>query len=111
MVRVRHLNIQNFRAIKAMEWVPSAGINCLIGPGDSGKSSVLEAIDLCLGARRSARFTDTDFHLLDVAHPILITATVGALPDDLLNLDTYGEFLRGFDANTGRVEDLSLIHI
>ncbi len=105
MVRVRHLNIQNFRAIKAMEWVPSAGINCLIGPGDSGKSSVLEAIDLCLGARRSARFTDTDFHLLDVAHPILITATVGALPDDLLNLDTYGEFLRGFDANTGRVED------
>lgn len=105
MVRVRQLKIQNFRSIKAMEWAPSSGINCLIGPGDSGKSSILEAIDLCLGARRSARFTDTDFHLLDVAHPILITVTVGALPDELLNLDTYGEFLRGFDANTGRVED------
>ncbi|WP_296277151.1 MULTISPECIES: ATP-dependent nuclease [Pseudomonadaceae] len=105
MVRVRHLKIQNFRAIKAMEWIPSDGINCLIGPGDSGKSSILEAIDLCLGARRSARFTDTDFHLLNVAQPIQITVTVGALPDDLLNLDTYGEFLRGFDANTGLVED------
>jgi putative ATP-dependent endonuclease of OLD family len=105
MVRVRHLKIQNFRSIKAMEWVPSAGINCLIGAGDSGKSTVLDAIDLCLGARRSARFTDTDFHLLDVAHHILITITVGALPDDLLNLDTYGDFLRGFDPNTGCMED------
>lgn len=88
-----------------MVWAPSDGINCLIGPGDSGKSSVLEAIDLCLGARRSARFSDTDFHLLDVAHPIQIIVTVGALPDELLNLDTYGDFLRGFDANTGLVED------
>ncbi|MCG8911000.1 ATP-binding protein [Pseudomonas sp. DP-17] len=105
MVRVRHLKIQNFRAIKTLEWAPSAGINCLIGPGDSGKTSVLEAIDLCLGARRSVRFTDADFHLLDVAQPIWITVTVGALPDELLNLDTYGEFLRGFDANTGLVED------
>lgn len=105
MVRVRHLKIQNFRAIKTLEWAPSAGINCLIGPGDSGKTSVLEAIDLCLGARRSARFTDADFHLLDVAHPILITVTVGVLPDELLNLDTYGEFLRGFDAHAGLVED------
>jgi len=87
-----------------MDWAPSAGINCLIGPGDSGKSSVLEAIDLCLGARRSARFSDTDFHLLNVAHPIQITVTVGALPDELLNLDTYGEFLRGFDTNTKLVE-------
>ncbi|HAR04090.1 MAG TPA: ATP-dependent endonuclease [Pseudomonas sp.] len=105
MVRVRHLSIRNFRAIRAMDWAPSAGINCLIGPGDSGKSSVLEAIDLCLGARRSARFSDTDFHLLNVAHPIQITVTVGALPDELLNLDTYGEFLRGFDTNTKLVED------
>ncbi|MCU0091399.1 AAA family ATPase [Pseudomonas koreensis] len=105
MVRVRHLDIQNFRAIKMLDWAPSAGVNCLIGPGDSGKSSILEAIDLCLGARRSARFTDTDFHLMDVANPIVITVTVGALPDDLLNLDTYGDFLRGFDANTRLIED------
>ncbi len=50
-------------------WYPAPGINCLIGPGDSGKSSILDAIDLCLGARRNIQFTDADFHLLDVENP------------------------------------------
>ena len=33
-----------------------------LGPGDSGKSSILDAIDLCLGARRTVGFADTDFY-------------------------------------------------
>lgn len=105
MARIRHLEIHNFRSIHSLDWSPSAGINCIIGPGDSGKSSVLDAIDLCLGARRVASFSDTDFYGLDVSRPILILATLGALPDALLDLDSYGEFLRGFDAATSKVED------
>lgn len=105
MARIRRLEIRNFRSIQCLDWVPSAGINCLIGPGDSGKSSILDAIDLCLGARRSVSFGDTDFHRLDVNQPIVIAVTFGALPDSLLNLDIYGEFLRGYDASTGQVED------
>jgi predicted ATPase len=105
VARIRRLEIKNFRSIQALDWVPSAGINCLIGPGDSGKSSILDAIDLCLGARRSAPFGDTDFYRLDVNQPVVITVTLGALPDTLLNLDAYGEFLRGFDASTGQIED------
>lgn len=105
MARIRRLEIQNFRAIQALDWAPSAGINCIVGPGDSGKSTVLDAIDLCLGARRSASFTDTDFHRLDVSRPILISATIGALPDALLDLDAYGDFLRAFDPATAQVED------
>ena len=58
MARIRVVEISNFRAIKELKWLPDAGINCLIGPGDSGKSSILEAIDLCLGARRSVTFSD-----------------------------------------------------
>lgn len=105
MARIRRLEIQNFRSIQAVDWRPSAGINCLVGPGDSGKSSILDAIDLCLGARRSAPFSDTDFHGLDVDRPIVISVTLGGLPDALLNLDAYGEFLRGYDAATGQIED------
>ena len=52
MARIRRLQISNFRSIQALDWVPAPGINCLIGPGDSGKSSILDAIDLCVGARR-----------------------------------------------------------
>lgn len=105
MTRVRRLEIQNFRSIQAFDWTPSNGVNCLIGPGDSGKSTILDAIDLCLGARRSAPFGDTDFFGLDVTRTIVIAVTLGALPDALKNIDTYGEFLRGFNLDTGLLED------
>lgn len=105
MARIRKLEIQNFRSIRLLTWTPSPGINCLIGPGDSGKSSILDAIDMCLGARRSVPIGDTDFYGLNVTTPIVINTTIGALPDDLINLDTYGDFLRGFDPATGNIED------
>ena len=105
MTRIRRFEIRNFRSIQSLDWTPSNGVNCLIGPGDSGKSSILDAIDLCLGARRSAPFGDADFFNLDVTRTISISATLGALPEALQNLDTYGEFLRGFSLVTGQVED------
>lgn len=105
MPRIRKIEIQNFRGIQALEWCPSPGINCLIGCGDSGKSSVLDAIDLCLGARRNVQFTDADFHQLNVEKPISISITLGELDDALKNLDTYGLYVRGFDPSTGAVED------
>jgi putative ATP-dependent endonuclease of OLD family len=101
---VRVLEIENFRAVKALRWLPGSGINCLVGPGDSGKSTILDAIDLCLGARRSLSFTDADFHALDFGHPIRIAVTLGALDDPLKNIDAYGDFLVGFDAASGLVE-------
>lgn len=105
MTRVRRLEIRNFRSIQTLDWIPSNGVNCLIGPGDSGKSTILDAIDLCLGARRSAPFGDTDFFSLDVSRTIVIAVTLGALPDALKNIDSYGEFLRGFDPGTRQFED------
>lgn len=105
MIRICRVEIRNFRSIQHLDWTPSWGINCLIGPGDSGKSSILDAIDLCLGARRSAPFNDTDFYNLDVANPISISLTIGGLPDSLKNLDTYGDFLRAYDSATQLVED------
>lgn len=105
MARIRKVEITNFRTIRYLSWLPSSGINCLIGPGDSGKSTVLDAIDLCVGARRTAQFTDADFHGLGVDTPIVIALTIGDLDDGLRNIETYGLFLRGFDASNGTVED------
>lgn len=105
MARIRQIEIENFRCIRQLTWAPSAGINCLIGPGDSGKSSILDAIDFCLGARRSLAFTDADFYRLDVVKPIVITATVGELDDTLKSMESYGSYLRSFNAATGMVED------
>jgi hypothetical protein len=105
MARVRVVEIENFRGVKKARWLPSAGINCLIGSGDSGKSTIIDAIDLCLGARRTAQFTDADFNLLNVDAPIEIAVTLGELNDDLKNFDVYGMYVRGFDVETGNVED------
>lgn len=104
MALIRLIEVENFRAIRSLRWQPEAGINCLIGPGDSGKSTILDAIDLCLGARRSLNFTDADFHALDYDAPIRIAITLGALEDPLKNMETYGDFLVGFNAITGSVE-------
>lgn len=104
MARIRRLEIQNYRAIQHLIWFPNDGINCLIGPGDSGKSTVLDAIDLCLGARRSAPISDTDFFGLDVNKPIRITATIGDLGNALKNLDAYGDHLQSFDDLLGTIE-------
>ena len=105
MARIRKIEITNFRGIQSLTWIPSPGINCLIGPGDSGKSSVLEAIDYCLGTRRNIHFTDADFFRLNVETPITIAVTIGELEDALKNLEAYGMYLRSFDELTGTVED------
>ena len=66
MAVIRKVEIRNFRSIKSLDWWPTDGVNCLIGAGDAGKSSVLDAIDYCLSARRSLAINDSDFHNLSV---------------------------------------------
>lgn len=105
MAQIRHISITNFRCIEQLNWFPGAGINCLIGPGDAGKSSILDAIDLCLGARRTVQFTDADFHGLNVATPIVIRITIGDLSDALKSMETYGAYVRGYDAGAQTIDD------
>ena len=105
MTHIRLLHIFNFRGIPSLEWRPSPGVNCLIGPGDAGKSSILDAIDLCVSARRNAQFCDADFHELDTATTIQIDVTLGGLPDGLRSMEAYGQFLRGWNANSGTLTD------
>lgn len=105
MATIRTIEIRNFRGIKGLKWHPQAGLNCLIGSGDSGKSTILDAIDICLGARRTFQFTDADFHGLVVSEPISITLTLGDLAPELKSIEGYGLYLRGFDATKRELED------
>ncbi|WP_417521938.1 ATP-dependent nuclease [Marinobacter sp.] len=105
MACIRWIVIENFRGIKKLSWQPKPGMNCLIGPGDSSKSTVLDAIDLCLGARRNVPFADTDFHRMDTSNPIQVHIIVGMLPEELLSIDAYGIFLKGYDAAKGQLYD------
>ena len=105
MAKIRKIEIENFRCIKQLVWHPTSGINCLIGPGDSGKSTVLDAIYLCLGARRNLQFFDTDFFGLKIDNPICITLAIGDLDDSMKSIDNYGLFLRSYNLKTNLIED------
>ncbi|MBU1289011.1 MAG: ATP-binding protein [Alphaproteobacteria bacterium] len=104
MVKIRKIEISNFRSIEELVWQPAPGMNCLIGPGDSGKSTILDAIDWCLGARRNLPITDADFYAMNVDDDIDIRITLGDLSDGLKSFDVYGPFLLGMD-DDGDIED------
>jgi putative ATP-dependent endonuclease of OLD family len=105
-LRIVQVEIANFRGIKQLLWNPSPGTNCLIGPGDTGKTSVLDAIELAFAPRNSVTFDDTDFFNVDPkANPIAITVTIGDLPSEFLKEDRYGHYLRGWDETGKRLED------
>ena len=105
MSKIRSITVSNFRTIKSLTWVPLPGFNCIIGPGDSGKSTLIEAIEIVLNGRRGSPFTDADFHNIDVEQPIIIDATIGDLPDELKNVEAYGDYHRGFNSETSNIHD------
>jgi predicted ATP-dependent endonuclease of OLD family len=59
VARVRRIEIKNFWGIAALIWDPNPGINCLVDPGDSGKSTVLDAIDLPMRTSHEAYPVDS----------------------------------------------------
>lgn len=101
---IRRLSIVNFRGIKKLDWMLPAGqrLITLIGPGDCGKSTILEAIHLLLGDRWSVSFSDVDFHGVDTAMPIQINSVITDVPDSLLKDNTFGLWQSGLD-DSGRV--------
>ena len=105
MAKIRYIEIQNFRSIDKFYWAPSEGLNCLVGRGDSGKSTILDAIDYCLTARRYIQFSDADFHKLNTEKPIIIRISLGELEDKLLSYEKYGMYLRGFNYQKKQIED------
>ena len=98
-MRIRRLWIENFRGIMSLDWkLPTdRQLVALVGPGDSGKSTILEAIHYLLGDRWMIPFADTDFYKVSVEHPILIKALLVDLPPSLKKEAALGLWLSGVD--------------
>lgn len=110
-MKLKEVTINNFRGIRSLH-LPLDDLTVLIGENNTGKSTVLEAIQLVLtrgfGVRRGSQFTEYDFHLKDAnatpqtAEPISITLHFAEeqkneWPDpiiqrmnDVIQLDTNG---------------------
>ncbi|WP_230598550.1 AAA family ATPase [Xanthomonas albilineans] len=62
-MKIRQLKILNFRGICKLEWdLPNEKTFCLIGKGDSTKTTVLEAIRCVFSPQWNHAFNDSDFH-------------------------------------------------
>ena len=100
-MQIRELTIERFRGINSLSLRPLSSVVCLLGPGDSTKTTILDAIELVLGSRWAVALTDTDFHGGNSAEPLTIRATVGQLPASLLKEDRYGLEIQGWHADEG----------
>jgi putative ATP-dependent endonuclease of the OLD family len=58
---IRRLTIKRFRGLHQFEWLPAPGLNVILGGGDVGKTTVLEAIALLLNPATYAVLTDADY--------------------------------------------------
>lgn len=93
MARLEYLSINHFRGIETFEQWFGNGITCIIGRGDSGKSTILDAIAYLFSQSWTIHLNDSDFYNCDTNTPIIIEGTVTGVPEELLKL--YENHVRG----------------
>lgn len=95
MPKIHTLKIENYRGIKEFEHVfDNDSFICLIGRGDSGKSTLLEAIAAVMSPNWSYKFYDTDFYNWNTDNPVVIEVSLYDVPDDLLKVSKFGLYKR-----------------
>jgi len=104
MATLYNIKIKNFRGIQNFDQNFDNGLTCIIGRGDSGKSTILEAISLVLSPSWTMSFYDSDFYNCQINTPIEIEATITNIPEK--QLAKYGMHIRGIAANGDIIDDM-----
>ncbi|WP_262909718.1 ATP-dependent nuclease [Bacteroides uniformis] len=108
MSRIHSLQIENFRGIKNFNQVfHMKPFICLIGRGDSGKTTILKAISYVLCPNWNISISDLDFYEADITKKIIIEAVVGDLPNELTSIQKYGQYINLLDGDkvTSEIDD------
>lgn len=63
--------------------------NCIIGAGDTCKTTILTALDYVLSPRTALTFDDADFFNQDVNHPIIIQVTLNDWDETLEDIRKF----------------------
>lgn len=103
-MKLLQLSIRRFRGIKEFDWTIPEKTVCLVGPGDSAKSTILTAIEYALLPHSNLRLTDADFYGCDPTEGLRIDVTIGGVPDELLTEGKFGHSIRGVD-RSGALHD------
>ena len=104
MARIHELKINNFRGIKTFSAKLGKNFVCLLGRGDSGKTTILDAISLVLSPNWNLSVYDSDFYKGNVNEPIRIEVSLIDIPEKFIREENYGLYIRGLDSN-GEIHD------
>ncbi|MCP5474947.1 MAG: AAA family ATPase [Rhodanobacteraceae bacterium] len=105
-MKIRKLKILNFRGINQLEWdLPDERTFCLIGKGDSMKTTVLEAIRCVFSPQWNHAFNDSDLHQCRSDNSIQIEVVIGDLLPEFCAEQKYGGHLRGWSKSHSKLND------
>lgn len=104
-MKLRRIEVKNYRGISNLVWCLDSRFSCLVGPGDSTKTTVLDALGCVLSPRFNLTFTDADFFDCDTTKPIEITAAVTELPEKLIEQSAHGMNRSGIRSDGTLVHD------
>lgn len=95
-MQLTDLEIRNFRGIKEsnISFPLDTRIICMIGAGDSTKSTILKAIEWVFWPSWNLIACDNDFYECDTSSPIIIRGTFKEIPSKLISEDKFGLYLR-----------------
>lgn len=95
-MRITNLEIHNFRGIKNgnVSFPNNSRIACIIGAGDSTKSTLLKAIEWAFWPSWNLIVNDTDFYHEDTSNSIIVRCSFSAFPSKLMAEDKFGLYLR-----------------
>jgi putative ATP-dependent endonuclease of the OLD family len=82
---IYRLAIERFRSIKAFSWHPAKGVNLILGGGDVGKTSILDAIALLLSPTNPATLIDTEYLARNIEAGFTIEAIVSLPAESGIN--------------------------
>jgi putative ATP-dependent endonuclease of the OLD family len=78
---IRQLKIERFRGIEKFSWNPESGVNVILGGGDVGKTTILDAIALLLNPTNTMILTDADYWHREVEKGFCVEAVM-SLPEE-----------------------------
>jgi len=85
---IYRLAIERFRCIRSFSWHPAQGVNLILGGGDVGKTTILDAIGLLFSPTNPTTLADTDYHARNIDAGFVIEAIVSLPLESGINQQT-----------------------
>ncbi len=87
--RILRLHVERYRAFEKLDWWPQPGLNVILGGGDAGKSTILDAIALLLSPSNATTLSDNDYWRRDRSKWFMIGAVISLPPEIGVETQTH----------------------